>query len=646
MLRSLFPGLAGLLDAAAGFLAARAAETLAVVAWLGDSPARWFLVGFAVPFIFLIASRFVAMLPDERGWPLFILKSVGWVAAWSAVWSVGVAALWLAFAFFGGDLSWSKRDQVAFWPFVWHFLPYTFAGFLSGIVAGFVARTFAVARSLEPMVARWLHLLTAEARPKGELGRTDARTVAEILPKKIRFNLDACFEKARQRNTLFLGVGADGLSVLVDLAKFVVSHIQIVGPTGTGKGVQWGVIVAQLIALGKAVISFDPKLDEWSASLEAEICEKHGKRFQIINLRQDFPQVNPLRGITGTELVELFEAGFSLGEKGGDSDFYRLSDRKAARQLAAAVDQVQGDISLPELFDRAAEFIDPELMDAAKGFLSRLEEVAEIPAIHTREGADLAEVVKNGGVLHVAGVMRGQARVTLQKMLALRAFQIVENRGSKEPHVSIFLDEIKYLLSMPVVNSFGTIRDKGCNLLLSHQALQDFRDIPDVDPTAAEGALKNNTQIKWIYRSTDPETVEWATSQTGTVLVDSERRQVVRNEGLAQTVAGERVFDQVERPTIDANMLQSLPDACALVIGAGPARLAITQPVEVNKRDLLPEVAPAIERIDPSEALLQEVSTPPLPEDPPGDLQPSKTEEPTDKTLCEKTPEERGSELL
>ena len=70
---------------------------------------------------------------------------------------------------------------------------------------------------------------------------------------------------------------------------------------------------------------------------------------------------------------------------------------------------------------------------------------------------------------------------------------------------------------------------------------------------------------------------------SGLILVDDEIRQVKTNTGLTETRNGERTLRQAERNLIDTNMLQALPERCAVLFGAGLAKFFFTSPILVNK---------------------------------------------------------------
>ncbi|MES9956976.1 MAG: hypothetical protein ABW086_08000 [Sedimenticola sp.] len=589
------------------FIGDRAGEILQAVLWLGENEAAWFIIGTLSPLLVMGFGRVAQLLPDEDAWPLTWLRFIGRVIAEIAFYSLGVVAAYFFCAWMGGEWVWSAYDQAKFWQLVREYGEWSLYGLLTGAVAGGFLR-IAVARWVEPSVAKWLHKVTKSTANKtiDDEHLTDARFIVDQLPQRQgQVDHETCFAEARRQDAVFLGHDAQNRQVFIPRQRWKKSHVQICGPTGTGKGIQASIALAQGIRYGDAVYIFDPKNDEFAPSVIADQCEHAERPFNLLSLPEPIPQFNLIRGASQAELFELFVAGFSLAERGEAADFYRLDDRKAAYHLSFAIEE-DPDISIPELFDRAADYIDADLMQNAKGFLSRLEELARVPALQTREGLDLAAPLAEGSALYIIGGMRGQ-EVPVQKMVALRVIQLIERQENPTRHTSVLLDEIKFLISAPTVGAFSTIRDKSCNLLLTHQSVQDFKDCgQDLNPEAVDGAIRTNTQLKWIYRSADPQTAEWAAKLTGKILVDTERRFVERNEGIAETMKGERMLDQVERYRYDENMLLNLPDGCALLIGAGPSQLAIAQFIPTEKRTLSVLPAPAVERTEPGQDLIDD----------------------------------------
>jgi len=596
------------------FITSRANEALMAALYLGPSEWVWFALGLLPIALFVASIRIVQLVPNEQAWQLTMLRLVASWFGYIMLISILVIIIYAYFAHVGGDLAWTVNNRLKFWPFVSQYSRWSFYGSVTGLILGVLAWSI-IARKLEPMIASKLHNKTQKTEIEDRL--TDARTITNHLPsltkKKIYFA--KVFTHAHRKKSIFLGIDRHGKAVLIPIIKFNKSHIQICGPTGTGKGVQAAIVLIQSLINGDAIFVFDPKCDEWAPSVIAQECQKLDIPFIYINLREPVPQINILKGATADEVFEIFVAGFGLDEKGEAADFYRIDDREAAYQLAQAFDKNR-ELSLPELYDIANDVLEPELYANAKGFISRLKQLSRIKAIQTRDGVNLKTVLKQGGAIYVVGAMRGQDIPALQKIIALRVIQIIENQKQPDRHAVILLDEIKYLLSSPTVNSFGTIRDKNCSLITTHQALKDLKDCgKDLTPEAVEGAILTNTQIKWIYCTTDPATAEWAAKMTGKILVNKERRVVQRNEFLSETTHSERTLDQVERYTFDENTIMHLPNGCALCIGAGSAQLALAQPIPTIKRSFHVIAAKPITRRIPGQELISEAPAPDLHKD-------------------------------
>ena len=305
--------------------------------------------------------------------------------------------------------------------------------------------------------------------------------------------------------------------------------------------------------------------------------------YVYIDLLSDQPQWNPLQHKNANEIEELLSAGFSLGEKGTDADFYRLDDRRAARVFANIANRQ--DYSLIETLQLLIQH-QPDIAEAGKKFVSDLEEIGLVDAVNTRTGIDLGSLIKQGAVIYVRGSMRNPRILKLQRIFVLSMMQHIEVRprqlanGQPARHVCLFLDEFKYLISRPTLEALGAIRDKGAHVMIAHQSLGDLRDCPaDLDPESVVASVNENCAIKMAY----PDTASWLARMSGTILVDDETRQVKTNAGLTETRDGERTLRQAERPLVDTNMLHALPERCAVLYGAGLAQFFFTSPIHVTK---------------------------------------------------------------
>lgn len=474
----------------------------------------------------------------------------------------------LALEFLFADVSASRFSQ------------FSLGAMIAGFPVGILAAIFFY-RSIVPHYDRMTQKMTKRSDLERN-SRTDVREISRHLP-----NSKADYDPSKYFNLkkgVFVGRDENEKPQYVSYDRFKKSHVQVVGTTGAGKGVASGVLLSQAVIADEAVFVIDPKNDEWAPHLLREQCEKSGKPFYLINLREDVKQLDFLAGMKKNELKELLIAGFSLAEKGTDADFYRLNDRRAAR----VADDVR------EKADTLAElFALPEIQafaDDAASFISKLEELSLLRAINAKDGLNLADVIRDGGCVYIVGSMRESSIITAQRMLLIRLIQLAEQRDrvAEAPRpICIFLDEFKYHVSRPAMESLGAARDKGVHVILAHQSLDDLRDCPsDLDADSVIGAVVENCGLRLAYRVQNPETAEWLAKMSGTILVDDETRRIERNAALAETVKDDRIVKQSERNLIDTNMLLNLPPRVAIFFGDSlPASVQVC-PIPTTKKDL------------------------------------------------------------
>lgn len=433
--------------------------------------------------------------------------------------------------------------------------------------------------------------------------RTDVREIGAHLPEsKKAYDPTKYLEKdPRKGKGLFLGLNEKDKPVYVPYEQWRKSHVQVIGTTGAGKGVASAVLLSQALRAGEAVFVLDPKDDEWAPHVLKAEAERAGVPFHLIDLRGDFPQLDLLAEMQPSELEELFISGFSLAEKGEAADFYRIGDRKAARNISALVAEGMRDI-----YQIASDKRTRSVHDTAAGFLGKLEELALLTSINAKGGLNLAETIRGGGCVYIIGSMRHSRVIMAQRMLFVRLLQLVEKRdriaGPVRP-VCVFLDEVKYHLSRPALEGLGAARDKGMHLVLAHQSLGDLRDCPaDLDPEAVVGAVVENCGLRVAYRVKNPETAEWLAQMSGEILVDDESRRVDRNIAGSEVMEHERSIRQATRYLVDVNMLLNLPDRTAVLYGVGLPQFAHICPIksekkalDVHKAPVLPPFAPAVD---------------------------------------------------
>ncbi|WP_117244746.1 TraM recognition domain-containing protein, partial [Klebsiella pneumoniae] len=365
---------------------------------------------------------------------------------------------------------------------------------------------------------------------------------------------DFSSEQARQEQAVFLGKDEQGKPVLVPRDTWRKTNIQILGLPGSGKSVMaTNALIRCVRDFGDAVVYFDPKGDAWAP----HVFRAHCPDFTLLDLRPGKPaQLNLFRDLDQYALKNLLIAGLNLGETGDVADHYRISEQKAAK----------------------------------------------LSVLQTDSGIDVAGIINGGGCLYVIGSMDDEAVIRVQKMLFARCAQIIIARDEfrEWPHVSVMLDEIKYLLSKYVLNALGTLRSRDCNLLLAHQSLGDFGQCgQDLPAEFVKTTVLDNTPIRWFYRAASLESAQWAAGQTGEIRVDVERRRASREAGNVEHISGDSFIQKEARPLFDVNTLQHLPDGFAVMTGLGVARMAFSSPLRVERREIPLQRFPVLAKTDP-----------------------------------------------
>lgn len=427
----------------------------------------------------------------------------------------------------------------------------------------------------------WSWLTSSLTKPFGRqrAGRTDVRTVSRVLPGVLQAAYDP-ENFFRPKKGIFLGLDESKRPIYIPTSEWRSSHVQIVGTTGSGKGVAAGVLLAQAVQQGEAVIIIDPKADEYLPAVMATSAKKADVPFVYLDLTARKAQWNPFWAKSEQEIEELLTAGLSMGDTGSDADVYRVEDRRVARRFAAFCSRQTQAAHL-----HFADFFatNSDLIDSARKLHADLEELVFTPCVQASTGVDLPALLAAGAVIYVRGSTRNPRILKLQKIFLLSCMQMIEARDrTTARHVALFLDEFKYVLSRPAIEALGAIRDKRAHVLVAHQTLGDLEDCgKDLSAQAVIGAVVENCAIKLAYKARDPDTALWLSKLSGTILVDDETRTIERNIGLTEKQA-QRTLRQAERALIDINQLLMLPTRTAALFGVGHARFIYTSPIRVD----------------------------------------------------------------
>jgi hypothetical protein len=385
---------------------------------------------------------------------------------------------------------------------------------------------------------------------------------------------------------IFVGLDDRRKPVYIPWSDYNTTHMQVIGTTGAGKGVMSTMMLIQCALNGQRVIVFDPKNDKHAPNVIALAAQQAGLPFHLIDLRPETPpQVNPFRFATYAEMKELLITTFDLADTGTAADFYRLLDRKAARDV---IRHAGANPTIKRMLAVANEspFITHE---DGIAFQEKLTELTELEALNTDEGPNLSDLIATPGFLYIIGSIRNVESLQCQKLLLLRILQIIEKRPESLADnlpIALMLDEFKYIVSPPALQALGTVRDKNCHLTLAHQSIGDLEECQGLDPAAVRGAVLENTGIKFIYRATTLETAQWASGLSGTIVAKTRRSDIQQSAFDAATAQ----YTEVERALLTINDIYSMPKLVGMLFGVGLARRCQAARMPKGER---PELTPA-----------------------------------------------------
>ena len=262
------------------------------------------------------------------------------------------------------------------------------------------------------------------------------------------------------RRGLFTGLAEGSLEpVYVPWSDYRKTHMQVLGSTGFGKGVATCMFLAQSLLADECVVIADPKDDEFAPNVLNRFARHCGAPFYLIDLRPGQPaQLNLFRGCTAQDIEEILNTAFDMGDQGNASDFYRLFDRKAARDVCRIATGAQPNPTVRDLAAatrQSKEISDEKGKEKGIKFKADLEELAGLEAINAEEGHDLEKILAQNAVVYIIGSIRNVQTIRAQKMLLLRILQIIEkrDRSQKLRPIAMMLDELKYLLSPAVLQA-------------------------------------------------------------------------------------------------------------------------------------------------------------------------------------------------
>lgn len=418
-------------------------------------------------------------------------------------------------------------------------------------------------------------------------GLRDVRYMQKLFAKMHTFSP---LPYVNLKQGIFVGMEEGKHPVYVPIHQFRETHTQIMGASGSGKGIALGLLGFQFVIAGECVIAFDPKGDQRLPLVLAEAAKQAGVQFLSLDLNPTAPpQFNLLAGMQAHEIEEMFVGGLGLQPTSGDSDYYRGIDQDAAETVAGYAQSIEK-CSMLKLLELAQ---DDESISKADNFVRRLKQVCQLPVIQTTHDIDLTGVIKRGGVLYVRGSTDNHRVKMLQTMLLIRILQIIKANGGARK-VALILDEFKHLLCAVSLDALGTVRELGAHALLAHQSMGDLGMCPGLRREDVEPRVVDNTTLKLIYRINDAKTSanfaalsgKQRTHIEGIRGLDDERKDQRTWTESQEYLMSEDLFTRLHRPSDGKDVV-----AAGVLFGHKSAKLIAVSPIQV--KGMPPSIAAA-----------------------------------------------------
>ena len=436
-------------------------------------------------------------------------------------------------------------------------------------------------------------ILTIYAIPKYERGEglRDVRNMRKMFLKMRVFSPE---KYIKIKKGIFIGLEDGKKPVYVPLRQFYETHTQIIGASGSGKGIALGLLGFQFVIADGCVIAIDPKGDQRLPKVLAMAAKQAGVKFRHLDLNPEQPaQFNLIAGAKQHEIEELLVGGLDLQPTAGDSNFYRGMDQDAAETVAQRAALLENP-SLTTLLQIAHK--DKNICKNADNFVRRLDQGCKLPVIQTTFDIDLHGLIERGEVLYVRGSTDNHRVKSLQSMLLIRILQIVKARGEGQK-ITLILDEFKHLLSPVSLDAIGTVRELGCNALLAHQSMGDLGGCPGLRREDVEARLVDNTTLKLVYRLNDAKTAADFAARSG-----KQRTHAEGVRGLDENNKDQRTWTEVQHFRMPEDLFMNLHKpsdgkdvvAAGVLLGFGKSRLIAVSPINVEGIAIPPiEPAPA-----------------------------------------------------
>ncbi|WP_301255489.1 conjugal transfer protein TraC [Eleftheria terrae] len=449
--------------------------------------------------------------------------------------------------------------------------------------------------------------------------RSDVKSEAGLLKTK---NYDP--RRYYKAGSYFIGLDEHNQPLYIPDAQMHETMHLYLGPTGTGKGSIFGVVIDQAVDKGVCVFFVDPKEDDFVPYIMYAAAKRNGRPFVYLDLNPEGQgHWHPFKGGSLRDRRARVLAAFKLGDTGSNADVYKRAERA---QLDRALEKTDG--SVKQMLDHVrGEDGDDEKLSSLRDSLSEWSRISTFTPPKKNRGHSVEQSLRNTAVVYVRGstsdnVVRLASRVYVAEVLQ----EIKRLKAERTSHAMVVTDEIRFTMGNELVDGVATIRSAKANIIAATQGMSDLQNIvdQDIDKKAAQQSFMINCKIKLLYMAGDTETAKWGEENSGTTvkrLAAMERTEVNRYGG--ETWDEGRTLKDEEVPYVSQNRLLMLPERVGVLYRPGvTATTVFTAYVPTDKSVERPwEKAKPAEKPgdhDDNDTAQVEATTPPAEEAPRG----------------------------
>lgn len=384
------------------------------------------------------------------------------------------------------------------------------------------------------------------------------------------------------------------------------SHMQIVGPTRSGKSQLLFGLSAQDMKRGMPVFFMEAKGDSSDFDQFLKLAKMAGRSFDVRYFNPQDPRsmtFNPIRRLPGQDTTAVAnQLARAIGREptssGEGQDYYRSLDYArmlnmievfCATGLEFTLKDYLAYFSSEKARKKAFDLCnDPRKVDAAQeDFKKGTDTSALTSAIRPWTTGELGRLLNDYSpqvcleeifeydqlayfaipVGHLQVLANPLGRMLISGLLSVAAAR--QKQHPKPKPASVVLDEFAEFAT-PVFSSFiATVGSARFWTVLSHQDLGQLKRIEGMSPEAFHSAVFANTSgCKVCFRTPAPEDAEFWSATLGTYTTFKDTEQVQR--GMLGTMrTGQVSRREVEEFKVHPNLLKNLKPGTALIYSAG-----------------------------------------------------------------------------